>query len=45
MIPFLQKRLFTTIGIDIGAVNSYISVLEPNGARIIENTEGSRVTP
>lgn len=45
MIPIFQKRLFTTIGIDIGNINSYISILESTGPRIIENSEGFRVTP
>ena len=45
MISFFQKRFFTTIGLDIGNINSYISILESTGPRIIENSEGFRVTP
>ncbi|MDD9868020.1 MAG: molecular chaperone DnaK [Candidatus Campbellbacteria bacterium] len=33
------------IGIDLGTTNSAMAYMTPDGARIIENTEGNRTTP
>ena len=45
MLQCYLKKFFSTIAIDIGITNTYISVIENNRPRIIENTQGSRITP
>ena len=40
-----QFKNFSIIGIDIGSTNSYMAIQEPNGPRVIENSEGLRYTP
>ena len=45
MLQCYLKNFFSTIAIDIGITNTYISVIENNRPRIIENTQGSRITP
>lgn len=41
----LTKFRFSIIGIDIGGTNTCMSILEPGGPRVIENSEGLRTTP
>jgi molecular chaperone DnaK len=40
-----EKQVKKTIGIDLGTTNSVVAIMEGNDPKVIENEEGSRITP
>jgi molecular chaperone DnaK (HSP70) len=38
-----NRKLFSVIGLDMGATNTCIAVMEPSGPRVIENAEGNKI--